>query len=66
MRFRESCPDCGFILDDFAMSKIESIRTFDCPRCNSHWTLEDFDAEMREKLQAQFHNMAKADLNNEI
>lgn len=44
---------------------LEKKPAFDCPRCKAHYALEDFNHEMQEKLMAQFHNHAKADLTQE-
>ncbi len=65
MRYRECCPDCGFVLTEIESIYLEHKKTFDCPRCHAHYALEDFAIEMREKQQAQFHNHAKADLSGE-
>jgi len=44
---------------------LEKVKTFDCPRCKSHYAIEDFNYEMNEKHMAQHHNHAKADLSQE-
>jgi DNA-directed RNA polymerase subunit M/transcription elongation factor TFIIS len=65
MRWRESCPDCGFILTEKEEHELKRKNAFDCPRCQAHYTAEDFLAELEQKHMAQHHNHAKADLTNE-
>jgi hypothetical protein len=72
MRFHESCPDCGLIVDDgFAYSDERRVRcvdksyNFTCPRCKAHYSKDDFIEALYEKSMAQHHNHAKADLSQE-
>lgn len=65
MRWRETCPDCGYILEPIDSAKIERDRQFVCPRCDVHYGLEDFMEEMNQKHMAQHHRHAKADLTGE-
>ena len=65
LRWRESCPDCGFINTEFEGERLERGKGFTCPRCGVHYSAEDFHEEMEAKHQAQYHNHAKADLSQE-
>lgn len=65
LRWRESCPECGFILTDIEAQQVEGRGAFDCPRCQAHYTSEDFARETNEKHMAQHHRHAEADLSGE-
>ena len=64
MRMRMSCPDCGFIMDEDSWPEVRKAG-FDCPRCEAHYSEEDFHHEHSEKLLAMHHNRATADLTQE-
>jgi hypothetical protein len=61
----ESCPDCGLVLPTLE-EKEEDLRDarlreygFDCSRCHTHYSYEDFKSENR------FKTSKRADLESE-
>jgi len=49
MRNYVSCPECGFILTALENNGLEGGIPFDCPRCQAHYTHDDFWGEQHEK-----------------
>ena len=46
MRRHCSCPDCGFVINEGnAGAAFDRHGNFDCPRCNVHFSAQDFEAE---------------------
>lgn len=63
IRIHISCPDCGWLNDSWLNEP--SDVPFDCKRCGTHYSVQDFYEEHQQKLMAQKHNTAKADLSGE-
>jgi ribosomal protein S27AE len=41
MRWKISCPDCGFIIGEHG-DLHDTDKHFDCPRCGVHYAKQDF------------------------
>lgn len=67
LKWRVSCPDCGYIVtdEDYRKRLVDGHEGFDCPRCAAHYSAEDFHEELRQKHMAMHHNLAQADLSQE-
>ena len=74
IRSRCSCPECGWFdpVDDFSglqESHDEHGNVlgiwFDCPRCQAHYSSDDYWELHHGKEQARNHKRAKADLSDE-